>query len=330
MADAGLDRRGQLVVRLAHAAEHDALGIESRRQRAGQLATRHDVRARAEIAENPEHRQVRVGLHRIGDPVRYRRESFVERAKLPPDYVGVVDVGRRARPVGDRGERDSAEIERRSAPLEAGVGEESSRVRLHPLAAGWARGQYALAHTASVTLGRPHHMQVAGTVGERNSSSGSTRMVALVCSLISASHSLAAAEAGVDESAGRLELGEELFLGGAPDAVGLPARARRFEHLALHRVHGRGDQRRRRARRAAGSPSCRPCAAPARRCRPRRRGGRSPAGAGRPGPPTRSTWRRASSRPGRPRAPGSPRATSSLRGPRRRSRARWPAPSSLR
>ena len=49
------------------------------------------------------------------------------------------------------------------------------------------RAQYACAHTASATLGLSHHMHVLGVSGERNSGSGSTRTVAAVACLISAS-----------------------------------------------------------------------------------------------------------------------------------------------
>ncbi len=78
MADPRLDRGGQLLVGLADAAEDDALGLESRGERAGQLPAGNDVGARAKVAKQPEHGQVRVGLHRVGDPVRHRRQRFVQ------------------------------------------------------------------------------------------------------------------------------------------------------------------------------------------------------------------------------------------------------------
>ena len=75
-------------------------------------------------------------------------------------------------------------------------------------------------------------MQVVGASGERNSSSGRTRIVALVCSLISASQAPRAAAAGVDEAAVRLHAVEELLLGGArgccsPRGAPAPSRAGR-------------------------------------------------------------------------------------------------------
>src|SRR6185312_11012499 len=94
-----------------------------------------------------------------------------------PDGLGVVHVDRGPDLGGDRSERNAAKVQAGAVTGQARVGKP-------------AVGQYALAHTASATLGRPHHMQVVGGSGERNSSSGSTRMVALVCSLISASHSV--------------------------------------------------------------------------------------------------------------------------------------------
>ena len=112
--------------------------------------------------------------------MRHGRQGLIQRVELAPDHVGVVDVGGSAHAVRDRRERHARELQTVAGPLEAGVREERRR-RL--------AGQYALAHTASDTVGWPHHMHVAGTSGERNSGSGSTRMVALVFSLISASHS---------------------------------------------------------------------------------------------------------------------------------------------
>src|SRR6185369_1428551 len=52
-----------------------------------------------------------------------------------------------------------------------------------------ARGQYALAHSASLVAGRLHLRQLFGFSGDLNSSSGSTRIVAFVSSLICASQS---------------------------------------------------------------------------------------------------------------------------------------------
>ena len=47
--------------------------------------------------------------------------------------------------------------------------------------------QYAFAHTASATDGAPHQTHRAGGDGERNSSSGRTRTVAFVASLMASS-----------------------------------------------------------------------------------------------------------------------------------------------
>lgn len=102
----------------------------------------------------------------------------VELAILLANGGRVIHVDRCAHPVRDIGQAHAAEPQAAPVTAEARVGEE----------AGDAAAQYALAHTASATLGRPHHMQIVGGTGERNSSSGRTRIVALVCSLISASH----------------------------------------------------------------------------------------------------------------------------------------------
>jgi hypothetical protein len=183
VADARLDRRNQLVIALPDPAEDDPLRLEAGGERPRQLAAGDDVGAGAQVPKDPEHREIGVRLDGVGHPVRHRVERPVERAKLPSDHAGAVEVRRRPHGLGDRGERHAAEVERTAPALETGVG-------VQRRVGGRGGAQYALAHRASVTVGRPHHMHVEGTCGERNSSSGRTRIVALVCSLISISHSV--------------------------------------------------------------------------------------------------------------------------------------------
>jgi hypothetical protein len=176
MSQAGPHRLTQLRRGFPHPAEHDALRRKPRRQRSRHLAARHDIGSRPQVAQQPEYGERTVGLHGVADAVRHVRQRGVERTIPLPDGRRVVDVYRRSHLAGDVRQGHAGHEQCPAPPLEPGVGEP-------------AVGQYALAHTASVTLGRPHHMQVFGTSGDRNSSSGSTRIVALVLSLTSASHS---------------------------------------------------------------------------------------------------------------------------------------------
>ena len=179
VTEPGPHRCAQLGRRLADPAEHHARGLEPGGEHPGQLAARDDVGAGAEVAENAEDGEGAVGLDRETDAVGNAGKGLVQDTVPLADGAGVVDVRRSAHLGRDLGERDVAQPETPAGAREARVGEQARH----------GAGQYALAHTASATLGRPHHMQVVGATGERNSSSGSTRIVAFVCSLISASHS---------------------------------------------------------------------------------------------------------------------------------------------
>ena len=64
----------ELALRLADAAEDDVRRRESGAQRAIQLAARHDVDAGAELAQQSQHAAARVGLERVVNSVRHRRE----------------------------------------------------------------------------------------------------------------------------------------------------------------------------------------------------------------------------------------------------------------
>ncbi len=174
VADPGPHGLTELVGGLPHPAEDDPVRREAGRERTRHLAGRDDVGAGTQIAQEAEHGERAVGLHRVADPMRHAGQRLVERPIPLADRLGVVDVGRRADLGGDVDEGDAGQVERATAARQPRVGEAGV-------------GQYALAHTASATLGRPHHMHVVGGSGERNSSSGRTRIVALVCSLISAS-----------------------------------------------------------------------------------------------------------------------------------------------
>src|SRR4051812_11986006 len=95
-------------------------------------------------------------------------EGGIEPLVTITDGRGAVDVRRRADAGGDARERNSLAMK-----LAAGSRE--------------PRLQYAFAQTASVLEGLPHFRQLFGASADWNSSSGRTRIVALVSALISAS-----------------------------------------------------------------------------------------------------------------------------------------------
>src|SRR5689334_19029737 len=101
--------------------------------------------------------------------VRDRSERLVEQLIAIPNGRRAIDVAWRARGVGNDVEGNTLAPQRTGDPDETGA-------------------QYALAHTASVVAGFPHRRHRFGSSAERNSSSGITRIVAFVSSLMRASH----------------------------------------------------------------------------------------------------------------------------------------------
>ena len=160
---------------------------ETGRERPGHFALGNDVGPGAKVAKHPQHAEIAVRLHRKADAVRHRRERLVQLPELPPDDIGVVDVGRRAelaRHLAPATRRQRAACPR-AAPAPRPRAGAPGPARSQRLAR--RHRQYALAHTTSATAGRPVHMHFVGASEERNSASGMTRIVAFVCSLISAS-----------------------------------------------------------------------------------------------------------------------------------------------
>ena len=96
--DAGAQPRRQLVHRLAHPAEDDALAGDAGQQRAVQLAAGDDVAAGAQLRQRAQDAQVAVGLDRVGDQVRHRRQRLVQLAVALADGALAVDVQRRSPP----------------------------------------------------------------------------------------------------------------------------------------------------------------------------------------------------------------------------------------
>src|SRR5690606_35609155 len=73
--DAGVERGRQLGHRLPYSAEDDLLGGDAGQPGAVQLARTDDVRARAQAAQQPEHREVAVRLDGVGDQAVERRKG---------------------------------------------------------------------------------------------------------------------------------------------------------------------------------------------------------------------------------------------------------------
>src|SRR5690606_10441397 len=94
--DAGVERGRQLGYRFPYPAEDDLLGGDAGQPGAVQLARADDVRARAQAAQQPEHREVAVRLDGVGDQAVERRKGLVERAVAFRDLGRAVDVERRA------------------------------------------------------------------------------------------------------------------------------------------------------------------------------------------------------------------------------------------
>jgi hypothetical protein len=96
--DAGAQPGRQLVHRLAHPAEDDALAGNAGQQRAVQLAAGDDVAAGAQLRQRAQDTQVAVGFCGVGDEVRHRRQRVVQLAVALADGALAVHVQRRSPP----------------------------------------------------------------------------------------------------------------------------------------------------------------------------------------------------------------------------------------
>ncbi len=171
----GRDRGLELLVGLPHAAEHDPVGREAGGEGPQELAPRDDVGAGTEPGEEPEHGEVAVGLDGVADAMGQVAECGIESPVSLPDRGRIVDESRACRPL--------PAIPVSGTPAHAqGTFGIAGQPRV-----GEQRRQYARAHIASTVAGRPVQMHVVGASADRNSGSGRQRIVALVCSLISAS-----------------------------------------------------------------------------------------------------------------------------------------------
>src|SRR5260221_5363479 len=185
---ADVQRFLELASRLAHTAEHDVLPLESDRLGSIELAAGDNVSAGAKSTQNSQYGEIRIRFDAVVKPMRNAFQSRRQSLVLRSNCRCAVNVSRRADIICDLFEGDSVGDERRALS-------EKTRFRwrvdcrLCSSRSGF-RGQlqYAFAQSASAVAGRPHLRQRSGASADRNSSSGSTRIVAFVSSLISASH----------------------------------------------------------------------------------------------------------------------------------------------
>jgi hypothetical protein len=170
--DSGAVRVGELVHRLPHAAEDDAIGRDAGAERTVQLAGGDDVGSRPHSGQGAEHGQVAVRLDRVGDQEVQPGECVAQPPETLLDGGLAVQVERRA-PASCRLRDRYVVAVQLAVPCD--------EVMVHP--------QYAFAQTASRLAGSPLTMHRSGASAEANSSSGIRRMVAPVSSFTRASTS---------------------------------------------------------------------------------------------------------------------------------------------
>ena len=300
----------QLLVRLPDPAEDDAFRLEAGGEGAGQLAAGDDVGAGAQIAQDAEHGEVGVRLHRVRDPVRHRREGLRRaprnwppdrrrRCRRRPACPTRVRDGSRA-----RRRRGSSDPPRRSSPASA----ESRRIgRCRRPAVSTLSPTPPPSRSAFRTTCRSSALRRAELLVGQHPDRG----LGLLLDLGLARR--APAETGVDEAAAvpPCERGTAPWSRPGccwPRGVPVPSPAGRAASRSMLAGQRGGQARQRQALLlAAGAASEHDRAG-----RPRR-AARSPAGAGRRCSPTRSTWRRASCPRARRGGPGCPAAASSFR-----------------
>ena len=91
--------------RLPDAGKGDAVARHARLHRAEQFAARHHVHAGAQSGQRRQHGLVGIGLHRVADERRQRREGFGEDAVMALDRRRRIAIEGRADLVGDARQR---------------------------------------------------------------------------------------------------------------------------------------------------------------------------------------------------------------------------------
>src|SRR6266542_4436440 len=93
------------LVRLAHTREDNPVRGETRLETGAQLPTRDDVRSRAQLCQETQDGQIRIGLGRVTDQMRDPGEGPVEAAEVLLDGRPAVDIDGRPRRARDLRER---------------------------------------------------------------------------------------------------------------------------------------------------------------------------------------------------------------------------------
>ncbi len=114
VAERVLDFRGGL----AHARKHDSRRVSAGGQHARQLAARNDVETGSGFGQQRQHPERRIRLYRVANRVRQRAEGLVIGAVIGQDGLAGIDVGGRAHPCRQIGQRHLFAIK-----IVAGVGE---------------------------------------------------------------------------------------------------------------------------------------------------------------------------------------------------------------
>jgi hypothetical protein len=183
--DPGPEGALHLLHRLPHPGEDDPLRRDPRLEGPVELAQGDDVGASAQGADPVQHRQVPVGLHRVGQEEVQFAEGRLEGLDPLPDPVAVVDVQGRAEALRQFLQVVATTVEN---PVAAGKARGSTLVvsgggGLDPQGgrSGPFGAQYALAHITSIRLSPPP-MHRSGASGVRKSGRGMQRRVAFVSS----------------------------------------------------------------------------------------------------------------------------------------------------
>jgi hypothetical protein len=126
---------------LADAREHDLPGLAAGGQHTVEFAARDDVEAAARTRKGLQHRQRRIGLHRIADQVRPAGQGALVGAHGVQHRLLRVHVQRRAETAGQAVQVDAVELQRTVAALQMGRTGQAHRVG--PEAAVAAAGRSA-------------------------------------------------------------------------------------------------------------------------------------------------------------------------------------------
>ena len=161
LVDSGGKRGLELGAGLTDAGEDDAVRRDAGGQCAPQFALRDDVGAGPEPGEDPQHREVRVGLHGIADQWPLRSERLGKRVIARAQRAGRVEIERRADGLGDARDRHPFGKE-----LAIAIGKEI-RHSDRPWDKCWARRTAAAAHPSCRNRRALGRQQAGSAAGQR-------------------------------------------------------------------------------------------------------------------------------------------------------------------